>query len=244
MTRPEEGAAATAERLRALGHTAVVAPVLAVMPTGEPPPAGAFAAAVVTSASAVPFLAEVRGEIETLPIYAVGRRTAAAVSAAGFTNMLSGGGTGRDLAQLIARTLPPASALLHAAGRDRTGEPARSLRDAGYSVQVWECYEARGVDTLAMEAALAFRTGALDAVLHYSARTARHLASLACEAGLGVPLAALPHLCLSSDIAAALSSLAPARVLVAERPTEASLLALLASEWQSSGTGSRPPQSG
>lgn len=244
VSRPEERAAATAERLSELGHVAVLAPVLAITQTEEPPPAGPFAAAVVTSGNGVASLAQIRRTIGALPVYAVGRRTAEAASAAGFAHVLTGAGTGRDLADLIASTIPPGGAVLHAAGRDRTDEPARSLSEAGYAVRVWECYEACPVHALPHAAVQALRAGTVDAALHYSARTARHLARLACEADLRDQLAAVPHLCLSVDIAAALSAIRPAGVFVADAPTEARLLALLDTDLESFGTGSRPPQSG
>ena len=52
VTRPREQGEATAARLAALGHEALVAPLLTIVPTSGFPPAGPCDALIVTSANA------------------------------------------------------------------------------------------------------------------------------------------------------------------------------------------------
>jgi uroporphyrinogen-III synthase len=124
VTRPREQGEATAARLAALGHEALVAPLLTIMPTSGSPPAGPCDALIVTSANAVPALA---GFEKARPVFAVGERTAAAVREAGFMNTRVAQGDGASLATVVANALAPGARLLHVAGRDRKPEPQASL---------------------------------------------------------------------------------------------------------------------
>ena len=228
VSRPLEDAERTAARLAALGHEAVVAPVLVVAPTGEAPPAGAFDALVLTSANAVP-------PLTALPphrcpvIFAVGRRTAAALADVGFGGVRSADGDAAALATLIAGTLEAGAALLHVAGRDHKAEPERTLRAAGFRVATWTAYAANPATELPRPAQEALRSRGLAAALHYSRRSAATLVTLAERAGLLPPLAALDHFCLSPDVAEPLRDGGAQRLAIAEHPDEDALLELLRS---------------
>ncbi len=241
VTRARDQAAATARRLRELGHEAVLAPVLEIMPSGEPAPEGRFDAVIVTSANAVPALAAERARFDAVPILAVGVRTGDAAGKSGFGRVVQAGGDSLDLTNLVRRLFPAGASLLHAAGRERKAEPARSLRTAGYAVASWECYRASPVAALSQEAMEALRSGRIGAVLHYSRRSAEHFAGLARQAGLDDALSGTLHLCLSPDVAEGLDGLAGLTLRIASRPDEASLLALLLETTQK--PGSRLPQS-
>lgn len=224
VVRPLAEAEATGRRLAERGHAALLAPVLVIEPTGTEPPDIDPEALVVTSANAVPAAIGWRDRFGARPVYAVGARTARALGEGGFARILPGGGDGRDLARRIAGEVRPGAALLHLAGRDRNPEPGRSLEAAGYRVAVWEVYAARGADRLPDIIAEALEAGRLDAVLHYSRRSAGTLADLAQAAGRGQALARLAHACLSAEAARGLAGLGPVDAAVADRPTEAALL--------------------
>lgn len=224
VTRPAADARRTAARLAALGHEAVLAPVLAIAPTAEPAPAGPFDAVILTSANALPF---VPPERKLLPTFVVGERTAAAARAAGFARVRVGAGEARSLARLVADHLRPPARLLHAAGRDRKAEPGLSLAARGFEVAAWEAYEARALSSLRDEAQEALAAGTIAAVLHYSRRSAALLLALAGADGLVGALRPPLHLCLSADAAAPLREAGLGRILVAPRLDEAALLALL-----------------
>ncbi len=70
------------------------------------------------------------------------------------------------------------------------------------------------------------RARELDAVLHFSPRSAEMFVALARKARLESALRSIRHLCLSAAVAAVLSE-AGARAEIAPRPEEAALLALL-----------------
>ena len=87
ITRAQPGADATAERVRALGHDAVVAPLLAVqvLPDVEIDLRG-VAALAFTSANGVRAFADANGE-RGLKVFAVGAATAQAARKAGFKSV-------------------------------------------------------------------------------------------------------------------------------------------------------------
>ncbi|HEY8565612.1 MAG TPA: uroporphyrinogen-III synthase [Beijerinckiaceae bacterium] len=226
LTRPQDDARRTAERLRILGHAAVIAPVTTIVPTGAPCPSGPFAAVLATSAQAAPFCAQ--AGLLTQETFAVGERTALSLRAAGAVRVMSAAGDGPALADLVAASLPAGARLLHVAGRDRHAEPAASLAARGYDLSVWEAYAASIVPVLPEAAADALCAGTLGGVLHYSARSAQSLLALAREAGLADALLALPQVCLSPAVAEPLARAGAVRTALAARPDEDSLLDALA----------------
>jgi uroporphyrinogen-III synthase len=223
VTRSTDDAARTAEKLAARGHEACLAPVTRIVPTGNPAPLGSYDALIVTSAHAQDSLTSLD---RAKPVFAVGDRTAEGVSGAGFADIAVAEGDAVSLARLIRETLPPGRTLLHVTARHRKEEPAASLRAAGFTVLQWEAYEAEAVERLPDSAVEALRTGQIGAALHYSRRSADLVVRLAGEAGLASSLLAVPHLCLSADVAAPLRR-AGAATLVAGEPSEEALLGLL-----------------
>lgn len=164
VTRPQLQAEATAARLRALGHQALVSPLLHISRLPWQPPAGRFDAVVVTSANAL--AAEIPAALRALPVHCVGKRTAEAAQAAGFTNVHCAGGGG-------------GAAALFAALSDRG--PARFLHLSGEAVADTEIpapldvvrvpvYRAERAALTGMAAA-ALRDEKVDITLVYSGRT-------------------------------------------------------------------------
>lgn len=226
VARPEPGAARSAARLRALGHAPLVAPVMETARTGQPAPEGRFDAAILTSANAALPLAELAG-IRDLPIFSVGGRTAEAAAAAGFSRVIDADGDGADLAARIAQALPAGARLLHAAGTDIKAEPGRSLQAGGYALTIWQVYTVLPVARLPEAVAAALIEGAaepLEAVLHYSRRSAAFAAALAREAGHAHAFRRLAHYCLSADVAVPLVESGVPAHFVAAYPNEDALL--------------------
>jgi uroporphyrinogen-III synthase len=223
VTRSAQDAGRTAERLAALGHAACLAPVPRIVPTGDPAPEARCDALIVTSAHAVEALAALD---RRKPVFAVGERTADAVRSHGFADVTVADGDAVSLSRLIRGQLRPGLALLHVTARHHKEEPAASLRAAGFTVLQWEAYEAKAVERLPEAAIAALRSGQIGAALHYSRRSADLVVRLAEEAGLASSLRAFPHLCLSADVAAPLTT-AGAATFVAGDPSENALLRLL-----------------
>ncbi|MBM3927875.1 MAG: uroporphyrinogen-III synthase [Sphingomonadales bacterium] len=117
VLRPEPGNAETAARVQALGHHAVRLPLFAVRPLdwAVPDPA-AFDSLLLSSANAVRHAGQGLAALTALPVHAVGRATAAAAEAAGFTVVATGA---TDIA-----ALDPPGRVLRLVGRDHRPAPA------------------------------------------------------------------------------------------------------------------------
>jgi len=227
VTRAELDAERTARALAARGHEAVLAPVLRIVRTNEPPPAETFDAAILTSANAVAALTSLASAAKTLPIFVVGERTASAVAATGRCDVRTAEGDAGSLVEMIDRTMRPNAKLLHIAGRDRKPEPEAALSAAGFVVTTWVAYEALAAKRLPDAAWRALGEGRLDAALHYSRRSAGIILNLVENAGLAAEFRALAHVCLSADVADALRDAGAPHVAIAARPDENALLTVL-----------------
>lgn len=218
VTRPEPGASATAKRLEALGHQALLLPCLSVK-TMTPRLPEHPAALVITSGQAVPALP---GRLHNVPVFCVGDATAAKLRQAGFTRVESASGDAEDLRRLIlARRLPGLHVL---AVGERHGLTLFSrLRDAGISAVRRKVYTVTKLQSLPAGVHETLAAGALDAALFYSAETARVFARLNPPG-----TAAMQAFALSGNVAQGLEGLPWARIHVALAPTEADLMALLA----------------
>ncbi|SFL44657.1 uroporphyrinogen-III synthase [Methylobacterium pseudosasicola] len=223
VARPEPGAARTGAALAARGHIPLVAPVLVVRPTDAPPPDGPFDGLLLTSANAVPALRNAES-LRGLPVFAVGARTAALALEAGLGPVREGPGDAAGLAALVASVLPAGGRLLHAAGTARKPEPAAKLAAAGFSVALFVAYSADALAALPISAKESLASGALDAALHYSRRSAATALALANQSGHGGAFRRLRHYCLSADVAFPLEAAGIPVHVVAARPRETDLL--------------------
>jgi len=226
VTRPQGDAERTAGVLRARGHDVLVAPLMKVeaMATDL---AGHWAAVVVTSANAPAAIIENPGSkaLFALPAFAVGQRSADAARQAGFKHITAASGDVRDLVQtLIARRADFAAPLLYLAGEDRAVDLAGELAAHGIAAEMRVVYRAVTAPfPPALTAAL--RAGQVDAVLHFSRRSADNYLAGAKAAGIARPALAVRHLCLSPQIAEAFSG--ARHVAIAKSPGEAALIELL-----------------
>jgi uroporphyrinogen-III synthase len=225
VTRPDPAHTATA--LRARGHTVVVAPLMRIESI-EAAFGGPFAAVLLTSANAARALGvhPRRAELLGLPACAVGARSAEAAREAGFSKIESADGALGDLVAVVARRFA-GQRLLYLAGANRSGDLAGDLAPHGIAVETAVVYRAAQVTALPQEAARALAAGDIDAVLHYSARSATTLLQLAGSAGVLNAALRLAHYCLSDEVAAPLRAAGAGRVHAAMVPTEAGLMALL-----------------
>jgi uroporphyrinogen-III synthase len=230
LTRPEPDAERTALTLRARGHVVLTAPLLQIEPMevalGERPCAGLL----MTSASAARMMArhpDLSGLLSH-PVFVVGAHTAAMARSAGFADVTSADGDARDLARLVARRFAGSSAkLLYLRGRDTAGDLAGALIRDGLDIESVAIYEAKAVQRFPAPAEEALRAGTIDAVLHFSRRTAQTY--LACADALGGRQWALrpAHYCLSAQVAAPLIDAGAAVVRSAAHPDEAGLIDLI-----------------
>jgi uroporphyrinogen-III synthase len=230
LTRPLEDSERTAAALRARGHEVLVAPLMQV----EPVNAGirpSWAAVIVTSANAPAAIAThpARAALIKLPVFAVGQRSADACREAGFSDVIVAGGNVRDLIRLIVdRRADAAGPLLYLAGEDRAADLIGELTMHGIAAEMAVVYRAV---TAPFPAALvaALTAGEVDAVLHFSRRSAENYLAGAGQAGIAKQALAARHFCLSAQIAEPLVAAGAANVAIAARPDEASLITLVES---------------
>ena len=220
VTRAQPGAQATAGRLRAMGLEPLVAPLLEVrrLPGGPIDLAGVGALAFTSANGVAAFAA--RSAERALPVFAVGAATAAAASAAGFAQVISGDGDVAALASIIAARAPFVGEVLHPGAVELAGDLVAALNALGAPARDLAVYETVARPPDARTSAL---IPALDAVLLHSPRAARALAAHLAEH----PAPGLAAYCLSDAVAAPLLASGLGGVRAAPAPTEAALLALL-----------------
>ena len=230
VTRPEPEGGRTAARLRARGHQVRLVPLLRIEPVADARfGAGPWSGIVFTSANAVRAIAAHRrfSELAGLPAYVVGARTRQAAVAAGFAEAASADGDVDALARLIAARAENAGPpLIYFAGSDRAGDLAAALGRVGQAVETVIAYRAVAVGDFDADLRAAIAGSAIDAVLHYSARTASAFVAAATAAGLSDSAMKIRHLCLSAQVARPLAASGAAAVMVAAAPNEDALLAL------------------
>ncbi len=177
LTRPEADARKSAEALAARGHHALIAPLFEIVATGIQKPNGQFTALLATSTHA--FDGEITAPIR-LPLNVVGERTAEAAKRNGFT-LAHVASDGETLARRIG---PGGEHFLYFAGRERRPELEANLTENGHAVTPWIVYETRNATELPECARRVLVSGEIDAVLHFSTRSAALYRSLARQAGL------------------------------------------------------------
>jgi uroporphyrinogen-III synthase len=232
LTRPERDAQRTAATLLGRGHTVIVAPMLRIEAIADVRiGAGPWAAILVTSANAADALAahESRGALHKLPVFAVGERSALAMRDAGFGEVTSAAAGIDELARLVTERVQPGAALLYAAGEQRSGDLAGVLGRNRFAVETIVVYRAVAVGTLPQRAAEALAEG-LDAVLHFSRRSAATFLNAASAAGMADAALKLAHFCLSAEVAAPLMQAGATTIRIAPRPAEAALLELIGAD--------------
>ena len=214
VTRAEPGASRTADKLRALGHEPVVAPLLEVHALPGPVDLDGVAALAFTSANGVRAFAG-RSPERALPIFTVGDATAAAARKAGFADVASASGGLDALADLIAAHARHLRGAVLAPGpREPAGDLPRALAAQGVTARAVALYE-----TLPVHPPRGM--GPVDAVLIHSPKAAERLAIV-----MGDQTGPAAY-CISAAAAAPLAGHPFAKVEWAAHPDEDSLLALL-----------------
>ena len=224
VTRPRRDAERTASRLAALGHEALIAPLIEIVATGAQPSVRAFDAVFATSAQAIDFLDPALARaLRELPLFVVGERTAAAARVAKFADVRPAAADSRRLAEAIVAAYAGSANFLYLAGRDRKPDLETTLTSVGHTIEAVTVYEARAVVVLPQQVGEALRTGQIDAVLHYSFRSAAIFRDLVESAGFVGAARLILHVCLSENIAAALRNFAP-QLAMAHAPNEAAMM--------------------
>lgn len=235
VTRPYPDDATTAASLRGRGYEVLQAPVLRFEPVAFHDDMDArYSAVIVTSASAVRSIEQhLKGHrLLELPLFAVGQRTADAARRAGFTHVISASGDAAGLRDLVrarvkAKELKKASTLLYLAGADLARDLAGELGESGLRVVTQTTYRMVPVGSLPREVCDAFAANRIEAVLHYSRRSARAFLDAARADGVEISALSIVQCCISAAVASVVREAGATQVVVAATPDEDALFEAL-----------------
>lgn len=235
VTRPHPDDESTAAALRARGYEVLLAPMLRFEPVAFHDEMDArYGAVIVTSANALRGLeSQLKGHrLLELPLFAVGQHTADAARRAGFTHVISANGDAAGLcdavlARVKAKELKKASTLLYFAGADLARDLAGELGQHGLRVITQTTYRMVPVASLPREAYDAFVANRIEAVLHYSRRSARAFLEAARAGGVEISALSIPQCCISAAVAAVVREAGATQVIVAATPDENALFEAL-----------------
>ena len=235
VTRPQPDDETTAATLRARGFEVLLAPMLRFEPVAFHDDEDArYGAVIITSANALRGIAphlEASGLLE-LPLFTVGEHTAAAARRAGFSKVTAadGGAAGlREsvLAAVKAKELKKAGTLLYLAGADLARDLAGELGERGFTVVTQTTYRMAPVPSLPRDACDAFAANRIEAVLHYSRRSARAFLEAARAGGVEISALAIPQCCISAAVASVVRDAGATQVVAAASPDENALFEVL-----------------
>jgi uroporphyrinogen-III synthase len=235
VTRPHPDDEATASALRARGFEVLRAPMLRFEPVPFHDDADArYGGIIVTSANALRAIAAdlADSRLLKLPLFAVGEHTAAAARDAGFGEVITAKGDAGALRDLVlgavkSKQLKKASTLLYLAGADLARDLAGELGEKGFTVVTHTTYRMIPASRLPREICDAFVANRIEAVLHYSRRSARAFLDAARSGGVEISALALPQCCISATVAAVLRDAGATQVTAAAQPDENALFEAL-----------------
>lgn len=225
VTRARADARRTATRLVRAGHEVMLAPVIEITPTGARLPDEPSDAILATSPNAIEGVL-LPDALRGAAWLVVGDRLASALRERGFGDAAIVAIDVATLLDAIAVAYPALSRFLYLAGHDRKPELERALSHRGYDVRVIETYRADPVQNFDADVVAALRDNSVDAVMHYSRRSAELFVDRARDAAITGTLARTRHIAISADAAAPLEALGW-RVEIADAPDEAALFARL-----------------
>jgi len=236
VTRPHPDDEATAGLLRARGFEVLQAPMLRFEPVPFHDDADErYGAIIVTSANALRAIAPHLGNsrLLKLPLFAVGEHTASAARDAGFGEVKTAKGDAAVLRDLVlasvkSKQLKKGATLLYLAGADLARDLAGELGEKGFTVVTHTTYRMVPASSLPREICDAFVANRIEAVLHYSRRSARAFLDAARSGGVEISALALPQCCISSAVASILRDAGATQVTAAAQADENALFEALA----------------
>jgi uroporphyrinogen-III synthase len=230
VTRPHPDNEATAQSLRARGFEVVLAPMLRFEPVAFADDLDAdYAGLIVTSANALRAAESQVSTLLDLPLFAVGEHTAAEGRRLGFAQVVSAGGDAAELRDRVASGPKgmKGKKLLYFAGADLSRDLAGELSAHGFEVVTRTTYRMVAVSGLSRQILQAFAANQVEAVLHYSQRSARAFLEAARAEGVEISALSVPQCCISTNVAVVLREAGAPRVLAAASPDENALFGAL-----------------
>lgn len=195
VTRPEPGLSTTMADIAKRGWTPLAAPVLQIIP--QAPPALIDCEAIaITSAQALPFLMH---QPRARMLVTVGEKTAERARQAGFSNIMTAGGTSESLRQICQENRICGAGLVLACGRGQDGNAYGTELALILQARWMEAYQVRRYASFNKIAYQALMAGKVDAVLFYSSETVAAFMAL-CPQEIMTELANCRAFCLSDAI--------------------------------------------
>lgn len=235
VTRPAPDNQATAAALRERDFEPLLAPLLRFEALRSQDEADVgYGAVIATSANALRGLGSDPADqrLRALPLFAVGKHTALAASDAGFARVISAEGDALRLRDAViaaakAKEIKKKLPLLYLAGADLARDLAGDLAAQGFTVVTRTTYRMAAVAELPREVCHAFAAHGIEAVLHYSRRSARAFLDAARAGGVEISALAVLQGCISDNVAAVFREAGAPQVLTARTPDENALLEAL-----------------
>jgi uroporphyrinogen-III synthase len=222
ITRPEVDALPLKAKLESLGHSAILAPLLKIVPRPDVyiPPL-AYQLICATSANALKSI-HLDDDIKKIPLLTVGPQSLATAHEEGFKSCESRGGDVNGLTAYVAANFNPKNGpILYLSGAETSSNLRALLKASGFAVERVIIYDAIIQTPPEIDEALAKANG----VLLYSPRSARIWHDLMVNSKLEKQAATPIYFCLSDNVAKILPQ--PWQRRVAKTPDEAAMLALL-----------------
>jgi uroporphyrinogen-III synthase len=237
ITRPIPAAQRTAQELRQLGYTPLIAPALTLSPIPIPPlTAKTYQGVIFTSAAAITHFAAHCpniAEFQNLPALCVGKQTQRSASQAGWDQTFCADGDAQDLLKLIkthhGKTQPPKPYLYL-----RAKETAQPLEDWLSAAQIAHeshiIYESLPAEELPADIIDALKNNKVSAVLFFSAHTAKNFKQLIRKHALEAQLRTIKALSISAGVLGCVQDLPWRRTGYAVAPNAQALYTLLQKE--------------
>ena len=161
------------------------------------------------------------------PMFCVGDATARLFKKAGFSNVRSASGNSEDLLRIVKQSCNPVSGpVLYLAGQNTRGSIEKELSQSGYIMEKRIVYRAEAATCLTDAAQQALRYGEVVGIFIFSPRSAMILNELIRKFSLQDSLKPVTAFCLSETVAKQASNAVWKKILVSEKPTQKSILAL------------------
>jgi uroporphyrinogen-III synthase len=235
VTRPHPDDETTAAGLRARGFEVLLAPMLRFEPLAFHEDLDApYGAIIVTSANALRGIEpQLKGSrLLKLPLFAVGEHTATAARKIGFENVIPARGDATSLRDLVTASVKAKGPkkigpLLYLAGAELARDLAGDLGERGFTVLTQTTYRMAPLSSLPREVCDAFAANRVEAVLHYSRRSARAFLESIRAAGVEISALSIPQCCISAAVASVVRDAGATQVMVAASPDENAVFAAL-----------------
>ncbi len=226
VTRPIDEASATAEKLEAMGHTVIIAPMIRIDPVSFEIPADNRSLIITSKNGARYGLANIGNKAR--PIFAVGDETAAEAVKLGFSNVAVGPGTVRQLMPMLLECgISEKRKYSYLCGNNISYDISSALEAEGIDSENVITYQSRPMRAFSAGVQEAMEAGEIDIALFYSPRTATTFEETAAEYGRSDWLSKIDAVALSTRVKEQL--IGPWKsVRYAIMPTEKAMFSLLA----------------